>query len=405
VNRKVYVLISIFLATISGWGLGYIRLPYIEKEYSFEVGVLTAIAILSLSTFLTHLLKTKNTLSSSKYSKKSFWLILTCITTAAVCIILYQQNHTQQNKIETQGNLIAAQSEAIIALEQRNLMALVATVLSAADIDLAQSSTRSLSQATIDRIVDLSHSLKPYRQVTKDSIVSRKLSKERGQLLLSLAKMNINSASFAIIKKMATFEYADLRDAHLANMDLSGINLSRANLEGAKLSNTNLNSANLQDANIMSAQMESSSFIKANLTRANLDWSDMKYANITKVKLDGASLKRANLQYADISESFIIHSSFKGANLTSSIFTNTYIDTVDLSQTNFTNANLVDIRIRRADLTDAIFLKAIVNEDWFVKLDEDKIIGIKELKSSYTVEKLHSKSTEPLNFLLEAKRK
>ncbi|MFT4995568.1 MAG: hypothetical protein ACI9BJ_000064, partial [Flavobacteriales bacterium] len=201
-NRKAYVLISIILAAISGWGLGYIRLPYIEKEYSFGVGVLTALAIIGLTTLLTYLLKTKKSTGSSRYSKNSFWLILTCITTAAVCIFLYQKTHTQQNKIETQSNLIVAQSEAIIVLEQRNLMALVATVLSAADVELAQSSTRSLSQATIDRIADLSHSLKPYRQVTRDSIISRESSKERGQLLLSLTKMNINSASFAQIKKL-----------------------------------------------------------------------------------------------------------------------------------------------------------------------------------------------------------
>ncbi|MDC1431322.1 hypothetical protein N8223_03640, partial [Bacteroidia bacterium] len=139
-NRKAYVLILIFLAAIFGWGLGYIRLPYIEKEYSFGVGVLTTLAIISLTTLLTYLLKTKKSISSSKSSKKLFWLILTCVTTGAICIFLYQKNYTQQNKIETQSNLIVAQSETITALEQGNLMALVATVIAAADTELAQSS-------------------------------------------------------------------------------------------------------------------------------------------------------------------------------------------------------------------------------------------------------------------------
>jgi len=405
VNKKVYVLISIILAAISGWGLGYIRLPYIEKEYSFGVGVLTAIAIISLTTLLTYLLKTKKSTSSSKYSKNSFWLILVCITTGIVCIFLYQKNHTQQNKIETQGNLIAAQSEAIIALEQRNLMALVATVISAADLELAQSSTRSVSQATIDRIADLSHSLKPYRQVTKDSIVSRESSKERGQLLLSLAKMNINSASFAQIKELATFEYADLRDAHLASMDLSGINLAKANLEGATLLGSNLEYANLEEANLKRAQLSSASLKMAKLKLINLDWANLSNVNISEVRLVGASLKSANLTGADFSGTYISYTNFRGANLIKANFTNTHIDIVDFFQANLTEAILVDLIIKRVNFTNVTFGKTIVNKDWFSNLKKEETVGLEKLKSNYEVNNVGNKKDHLTSFLLEIKKK
>jgi len=385
VNKKVYVLISIILAAISGWGLGYIRLPYIEKEYSFGVGVLTAIAIISLTTLLTYLLKTKKSTSSSKYSKNSFWLILVCITTGIVCIFLYQKNHTQQNKIETQGNLIAAQSEAIIGLEQRNLMALVATVISAADLELAQSSTRSVSQATIDRIADLSHSLKPYRQVTKDSIVSRKLSKERGQLLLSLAKMNINSASFAQIKKLATFEYADLRDAHLANMDLSGINLSRANLEGAKLYMTRLDSANLFKTIFLKAQFTSCSLIGAHLDEATLDWANMSNSNLTRATLKGTSIRNTNLRAAIIVDAFLKYADLTGSVLNESNCSRSIFHIVNFSQVNFSDAVLTDINMIRANLSDATFTQATVSKDWYAMLDAWETGGIDQIKSTYKV--------------------
>jgi uncharacterized protein YjbI with pentapeptide repeats len=385
VNRKAYVLISIILAAISGWGLGYIRLPYIEKEYSFGVGVLTALAIIGLTTLLTYLLKTKKSTGSSRYSKNSFWLILTCITTAAVCIFLYQKTHTQQNKIETQSNLIVAQSEAIIVLEQRNLMALVATVLSAADVELAQSSTRSLSQATIDRIADLSHSLKPYRQVTKDSIISRESSKERGQLLLSLTKMNINSASFAQIKKLATFEYADLRDAHLANMDLSGINLSRANLEGATLSMTRLDSANLFKTNFLKVQFASCSLIKANLDEATLDWANMSNSNLTRATLEGTSIRNANLRAAIIVDAFLKYADLTGSVLNESNCSRSIFHIVNFSQVNFSDAVLTDINMIRADLSDATFTQATVSKDWYAMLDAWETGGIDQIKSTYKV--------------------
>ena len=404
-NRKAYVLISIFLAAIFGWGLGYIRLPYIAEEYSFGVGVLTAIAIIGLTALLTFLLKTKKIISSSEYSKKSFWLILTCVTTAAVCIFLYQKNDTQQNKIETQSNLIVAQSEAIIALEQRNLMALVATVLAAADTELAQSSTRSLSQAIIDRIADLSHSLKPYRQVTKDSIATQELSRERGQLLLSLTKMNIDSASFAQIKKIATFEYADLRDAHLANMDLSGINLARANLKGATLLGSSLEYANLEEANLKRSQLSSSSLKNAKLKLINLDWANLSQVNISEVRLVGASLKSANLIGADFTGTYISYTNFRGANLIKANFTNTHIDIVDFSQANLTEAILDNLIIKRVNFTNVNFEKTIVNKDWFSNLKKEETVGLEKLKSDYEVASIEDNKDHLTSFLLEIKKK
>ena len=284
-------------------------------------------------------------------------------------------------------------------------MALVATVLSAADTELAQSSTRSLSQATIDRIADLSHSLKPYRQVTKDSIVSRELSKERGQLLLSLAKMNINSASFAQIKELATFEYADLRDAHLANMDLSGINLSRANLEGATLIESNLEYANLEEANLKRAQLSSSSLKKAKLKLINLDWANLSHVNISEVRLVGASLNSANLNGADFSGTYISYTDFIGANLIKANFSNTHIDIVDFFQANLTEAILVDLIIKRVNFTNVTFGKTIVNKDWFSNLKKEETVGLEKLKSNYEVNNIGNKKDHLTSFLLEIKKK
>jgi uncharacterized protein YjbI with pentapeptide repeats len=394
VNRKAYVLISIFLAAIFGWGLGYIRLPYIAKEYSFGVGVLTAIAIISLTTFLTHLLKTKNTISSSKYSKKSFWLILTCVTTAVVCIFLYQKNDTQQNKIETQSNLIVAQSEAIIALEQRNLMALVATVLAAADTELAQSSTRSLSQAIIDRIADLSHSLKPYRQVTKDSIVNRELSRERGQLLLSLSKMRINELSFRKIRQQSTFAYAELEEGRLVGINLSGIDLMRANLKSANLTGTRLDSAVLLETNLSRAKLVNGSLIGADLMRANFDWADMTSCNLSNARLDGTSMISVNLYAANLSSVQAKYSNLHNAILKDANFTNSTFNIVDLTKANLYNANLVQAKMTRVEFYNSNLENVLVDAKWYKTLHESNTEGSSYLLDKYDFTVSDSDSTQ-----------
>ena len=402
-NRKAYVLISIFLAAIFGWGLGYIRLPYIAEEYSFGLGVLTAIAIIGLTALLTFLLKTKIIISSSEYSKKSFWLILTCVTTAAVCMFLYQKNYTQQNKIETQSNLIIAQSEAITALEQSKLMALVAKVLSAADTELAQSSTRSLSQSTIDRIADLSHSLKPYRQVTKDSIVSRESSKERGQLLLSLTKMNINELSFRKIRQQSTFAYAELEEGRLGGINLSGIDLMRANLKSANLTGARLDSAILLETNLSRAKLVNCSLIGVDLMRANFDWADMTSCNLTNAKLDGTSMISVNLYASNLSSVKAKYTNLHNAILKDANFTKSTFHIIDLTKANLNNANLVHAKMTRVEFYNSNLENALVDANWYKTLHESNTEGSSYLLDIYNFDLSDSCSDSTQIFRIKRK--
>jgi uncharacterized protein YjbI with pentapeptide repeats len=97
---------------------------------------------------------------------------------------------------------------------------------------------------------------------------------------------------------------ANLTDAHLNRMPLSGIDLRGANLSdgldvdmlGATLKAAGLQNAYLGDANLVRADLEDANLESANLT----DGLDVN--NTRGAILKGADLQNANLKYADLTE-------------------------------------------------------------------------------------------------------
>ena len=93
-----------------------------------------------------------------------------------------------------------------------------------------------LSQATVGRIAALSSALRPYRHVdpeTEDLTISAR-SPERGQMLIAL----INSGVFMRpIFARTSFEGADISNATIRDVDLTGINLTDAKANGTIFEN------------------------------------------------------------------------------------------------------------------------------------------------------------------------
>jgi hypothetical protein len=128
---------------------------------------------------------------------------------------------------------------------------------------------------------------------------------------------------------------ANLTDAHLQRMPLSGIDLRGANLSdgldvdtlGATLKAAGLQNAYLGDANLARADLEDANLESANLT----DGLDVN--NTRGAILKAADLQNANLKYADLTE----------ANLTEA----------NLTEANLTEANLTEANLTEANLTEA----------------------------------------------------
>ena len=191
-------------------------------------------------------------------------------------------------------------------------------------------------------------------------------------------------------------ERADLSDATLINLDLSGVDLRGAqlrdiNLSGADLRNTNLSDADLTDANLRGAWLMGATLEHANLSETNLSNADLTDANLSSARLMGASLKCAdlyganlsgtNLIDADLSGTILNCADLKSADLMYSKLIGARLISADLSgadlrNTNLSGAHLTDANLRGADLREANFNQTILPKSTFIILGEYYFVSI-----------------------------
>lgn len=145
------------------------------------------------------------------------------------------------------------------------------------------------------------------------------------------------------------FFEADLREANLSGINLSGADLRRAklseaNLSGADLSFANLRAANLKDANLQGANLRKAKLIEANLWGVNLTSAKLNEATFWKADLRKAKLINADLTLADLCEAKLSEANFTFANLTEAD-----LQKANLSKTCFWKANLWKVELRGAN--------------------------------------------------------
>src|SRR5204862_7893161 len=151
---------------------------------------------------------------------------------------------------QDQNKRIREQSELIESCRRSSLVILMNDILDKVDDDLKNNPGGKLSDKTIASIVAaFNYTFIPYRYWEGDSLSEKKLSPEKGQLLLELFIKNIDTSSFNKIKLNAHFSGADLRKGDLRGVDLSGADLKDVDLSDADLSGASLSSADLRGAN------------------------------------------------------------------------------------------------------------------------------------------------------------
>jgi hypothetical protein len=228
-------------------------------------------------------------------------------------LLLMNQNELLQNQnalIQQQMFLSEASRKSALVVLMSNIMdkvdgeitdekeELYMNRLSKAAVDTMRF---SLSQSLIGQIAALSYSFKPYRYMEGNNLIKKSLSPERGQLLITLTLLPLDTATLYKIYKLATFESADLQGADLGNSNLSGANLNGANLSGAYLNGANLSGANLTATNLNGANLNGASLNGAYLSEANLNGAYLSEANLRVADLSVANLSEAILSEADLS--------------------------------------------------------------------------------------------------------
>ncbi|MEY3240717.1 MAG: hypothetical protein RIR11_2155 [Bacteroidota bacterium] len=396
---KKQLLIGLIFGVVIGWMLGFLRLPYIEKNYSFLLGFIAALVFIALSLLLLtvwdgdflHGIISKKTANRSSNSTRTYTYARIIMVGILVLggVLVYNRNKSFQLKIQDQQNELQELKVLATSVQKNDLKPLLTSLLEDISKELNQNPRRTLSDTTLNRIVALSFAFKPYKYINGDSLSKQESSPERGQLLQALVLMNIDTGTFGRIKRSVPFAWADLRAADLKGLDLSGINLANANLKNADMSGINLKGADLKEANLWGANLNQANLRNVDLKKADLRWVQLNEAHLTLANLSGANLSNAQLRKADLTGA-----TARWTQLVGILFNEAILTSVDFGGSNFTKANLkqatlIDADIRTIDFSGANFEgvrleNAWVNKNWPEKLKEWQPVGLKALQENYT---------------------
>ncbi len=417
------LLIGIILGVLISWGIVFLSIPFILKKYSFLLGFVACLGFVS-GLLLLLLVWDRQSFKSVMFGAKGsadgvrkinraniFFKILVIVYILLGVLLagfyFMTKSKAQQSQLEHQ---------AVLEESARNsgMLALMTNILNKADEELKENSERKLSTELIDRIAALSYSFKPYRWSRRST---KKLSPERGQLLLALAKMNLDSSTFAQIKFKTSFEGADLNGAELRRANLSGVNLKGASLRTADLRGADLSGADLWEVNLWDARMENTNLVGADFKKAKMKWANLSGAKLAQVNLKGADLSNSNLRGidfrgADLKWAFLNGAFLNGANLAGvelsgtslkranltkadlrkadlkwTDFGEAHLNGADLSDTNMSGANMTGTDLRGANLRNVIFYRVTINDgNWFETLREWEVSGMEEVEERFKIE-------------------
>jgi uncharacterized protein YjbI with pentapeptide repeats len=158
-------------------------------------------------------------------------------------------------------------------------------------------------------------------------------------------------ANFDRLQGRANFCNANLQNAKLNGIDLTGANLNHAILLGADLSDANLTHADLNGANLHWAILNRSRLFQAELNNVSLEAAEIRMAELSLAKLNSA-----NLQGADLSESILVD-----AELNQAVLSGATLSEAKLIRAHLNKADLTIAKLNEADLFDAEMNNAILS--------------------------------------------
>ena len=395
------LLIGVILGAVMGWFLGFLRLPDVAIKPSFFMGFFIC-AVLFLLVFVLAKSWKKETdeqVTIGKNAKNEEWnpmrgrairKIAVTFAIGGMLLIIFltwQQRSFFKKQMEKQDKKIREQAELIESARKSNMVYLMSNVLADVKEELKKSDT--LSEDAVARVAALSFSFKPYRRLEGDTLSGKELSPERGQLLIFLLLMKMDSISFDRIKQRASFASADLKGVDLENADLGGAILNGANLKGADLNDADLNHADLKDANLWGAKLNGADLSGADLKRADLRWAQLNGTDLRSAVMDGAQMSGAQLLKSDLQKASVQYAFLEGALLNEANLTQVNFVGSGMKRTNLGMADLTRSDLRTADLTEAslsgaILDKVLVDSNWNDKINGWRLTGVKEIQGEYS---------------------
>lgn len=389
---------GLVLGAVLGCAAGFLRVPTLESANAFWVGAVACLAgvgvVLALVMFWNKtpvLRKWIGAPASPQRARAGTWMLAgLALAGFGAAAWLFRENQALRNQDKQNTRQIHNLTGALDSLRNSQLADLTGNVLDKVDEELRTRPDSSLSPGMIARIAALSKAFQPYRYAEGDSLSTLARSPGRGQLLLALCNMPMDTGSWHQILRAASFEGADLRGADLAGKDLAGIHLKGADLRDARLRGADLRGADLSWARLWGAELDSAALGGSQLKRSVLAWAKLNGADLRLALLNGADLSNAQFRKADLTGASIqwAHAEgafFSDANLAQADLLGTGLQKANLNGAILVGANLMAVNMNDAHLNGADIADARCGKDLLEKLGEWRVATAAVIKRSFRV--------------------
>jgi hypothetical protein len=177
VKRKLLLPIIIILSIVLGWSLGYIRVPYLEDDVSFWVGVIGGACLISLPVLVLGKKNTQHNIAALSWRR--VLLIFALLVSLGINFIFYQNQQLERTEQMSDSKELRSKLD---SLHQQNTFDLLKEVLLHIEEDIEEGDNKSLA-VHIQQLSGINQQLKPYAFSQSGGL---ELSPERGQMLLFL---------------------------------------------------------------------------------------------------------------------------------------------------------------------------------------------------------------------------
>ena len=144
-----------------------------------------------------------------------------------------------------------------------------------------------------------------------------------------------------------------LAGENLAELDLSGLTLTRLDFRGARLAKANLAGCTLDGSDLREVDLTGANLSKSSLAQVKLDEADLTGAQLAGAKFAGISLTAATLTGLDLSRADLAGCNGDRADFTEANLSGAKFDRAQLAQADFTGANLEGVSFVGATLRAA----------------------------------------------------
>ena len=383
-----------FPILVTGWILGYLKVPYLSDLNDFTLGVSLCCSLLGFIWVMRSVSKIKRNPSQTAGSKSE--LLKLSISAAILFVSLIGVSWVKMDNTRLHGEVDSLKSDIesySLDYDKANLesaRAQLPIVITDLKIEL-EDSLPGVSSRLIIRLRNLVSNFEPIQNGKTNADSSASFSPDRGHLLIQLLGMNMDTLSWSMIKREVDFSKSDLRGASLSGINLAHINLSGSNFTEANLEQANFHNAHLAWSNFSRANVSNAEFSGADLSHASLEWATAYQTSFVGVNLNGARIenvqaRKSNFDFAKIQWASCNNSDFRESQVRNCDFTGS-----DLSQANFNNCNLSKSVLTRSKLEFASLIEAnlseiqVKDEQWIAKLGKLGVTGSDEVAEDYSI--------------------